>query len=112
MARRPNGDQTRLSFDGLTDSVTNLVGTLILLVVLLAAISKRASSPAPAPVPSTTENVVVGEQNTDDLLRRSTLMLEQLRRDEQLLQRVEGEIDALHQQVERLTASSSQSSES
>jgi len=48
MSRRRH-DKIELSFDGLTDVVTNLAGALILLVVLVLSVTRLAQAPGGAP---------------------------------------------------------------
>jgi hypothetical protein len=104
MPRLRSSEHAQLNFDGLTDSVTNLTGTLVLLVLLLIGVTQRNVAPWPGPSAPAEENTDPGRQSADALLQQSSLMIEQLRRDEQLLGTVEGEASSLAEEVRRLTA--------
>ena len=104
MPRRQRNQQIMISFDGLTDAVTNLVGALILLVVLILGVTHVAR-----PGRSNRESSLQTVPATDLLQRIHVLEMEAELIDRQIV-RIERELPELTQRVQTLLERSKSSS--
>ncbi len=95
-----NRSNLDLSFDSLTDVVTNLVGGLILLIiVVLGATTPRISGVPTLPPP---ENQPGAEQPMDDVLERIRALQESLRVVDQDITQVEARLPEVSDELEEL----------
>lgn len=96
MSRNQRNQPITISFDGLTDAVTNLAGTLILLVVLILGVTHAAR-----PGRSSREQSSDATSATVLLQRIHALEMEISLIDRQILQ-AEQEVPELRQRVQKL----------
>ena len=97
MARQRRDQALVLSFDGLTDVVTNLAGTLILLVVLILGVTRaaqRGGSPPSAPPE--------GNRRLENLLREVQALEMQTRLIDRQIQQMEEDLPELEKRANEL----------
>ena len=96
MARRQRNQPVVISFDGLTDAVTNLTGTLILLIVLIPGITTE-SSPKLMGDTEPPEGIPV-----EPLLKRSVVLKLQIQMVDQQIQELQQSLPDLQKRLEKL----------
>jgi len=103
MPRKRRSGKTELSFDGLTDSVTNLVGALILLVVLIIGVTREAVSQQQPPErnkPAVPKNA--GEKSIRPLQDRVNQLNAQINGVDNNIQVLKNELRQLGDEVDEL----------
>jgi hypothetical protein len=97
-ARR--GEELELTFDSLTDVITNLVGGLIMLIVLVVGATQAKSGGVPY-LPSA-DNKVGGEQPMDQLLNKIHAMSEEVQQLEKALADSEARLPKIAEEIQEL----------
>jgi len=105
MTRKPRTQHVAVSFDGLTDAVTNLTGAIILLVVLVLGVTTEAP-PQPREGAASAEGAA--DRTVESLLERAQAarlairgIEDGIRRREQELPELERRLESLRRKAER-----------
>ena len=101
MTRKARNQHVAVSFDGLTDAVTNLTGAIILLVVLVLGITAEAP-----PQPSEGEAVAEGaaDRTVESLLQRAQAMRLAIRGIEDAIRQRQQELPELERRLGEIPA--------